>query len=253
MYKIFLSLILIILICCLGTFLWIILGYRPEEPNSLGNTEAIIQYGIMFGSLISAFGLIWFSSLAYQNQRKDSFINTFDIYIKEHNRLLNEIFFEKEFILTNTLSNYLHQKNLHNKTYKECLKDFVKDIFYTDGNISRYFIIVYRILKLVDDSSLTENEKKEYSGVLRTIIPFDIQFFIAINSLYDGTKNTQKTKYQILLEKYHFLEHVPLTEKWLEDKVRIFLLNNDLSMFRCSLVLGEIYSKEIWGNNVYIK
>lgn len=163
MYKIFLSLILIILICCLGTFLWIILGYRPEEPNSLGNTEAIIQYGIMFGSLISAFGLIWFSSLAYQNQRKDSFINTFDIYIKEHNRLLNEIFFEKEFILTNTLSNYLHQKNLHNKTYKECLKDFVKDIFYTDGNISRYFIIVYRILKLVDDSSLTENEKKEYS------------------------------------------------------------------------------------------
>lgn len=96
-------------------------------------------------------------------------------------------------------------------------------------------------------------KRKSISGVLRTIIPFDIQFFIAINSLYDGTKNTQKTKYQILLEKYHFLEHVPLTEKWLEDKVRIFLLNNDLSMFRCSLVLGEIYSKEIWGNNVYIK
>lgn len=248
MYKIFLSLILIILICCLGTFLWIILGYRPEEPNSLGNTEAIIQYGIMFGSLISAFGLIWFSSLAYQNQRKDSFINTFDIYIKEHNRLLNEIFLEKGFDLNNILPIYLYQNK--NKTYKECLKNFVKDKLYLDGNISRYFILVYRILKLVDDSSLTENEKREYSGILRTIIPFKIQFLIAINSLYDGTENTQKTKYQLLLEKYHFLEHIPLTVDWLSKE--LFLSTEEINLFRNCLISEEIYSKEIWHKNVYI-
>ena len=68
-------------------------------------------------------------------------------------------------------------------------------------------MLVYRILKVIDKESI--NNKGYYIGIIRAIIPNDMLWLLALNSLQtDEESKLIFKRYRELLKKYNIFKHI---------------------------------------------
>ncbi|HEM6888778.1 TPA: hypothetical protein U2I30_000161 [Providencia rettgeri] len=146
-----------------------------------------------------------------ESNRKDDFIKQFILLLELHGKSHD------------TLADYLNNNEIITSNgisiinWNMTIKDVTSKLF-QNHVFSPYMRLVYRILKYIDenfyhmsDKDFTvqeiDEQKKQYSSIVRSTIRNDILFFIAINSL-----NESFSKYRKLLEKFDFFEHLNSVE-----------------------------------------
>ena len=92
--------------------------------------------------------------------------------------------------------------------------------------LNQYFRILYQILKFIAVSSpntglvgpfsspnlgnsQSSADEKFYSNLVRSFVPENVYYFLAVNC-FSETANDQYYPYKQLIERYEFLEHMPL-------------------------------------------
>jgi len=148
--------------------------------------------------------------------KKAIFEQRFTLVLEQHNQLLNVI---KDWIL---------DKENSTSPYNEVTKKIYSpleavNIIRGHAILSPYMRILYHTLKTVDVDCPANGkqpreeiykEQKKYTSLLRSFIPNDILFLISINSsvtnyeYFEITNSEDYIKYQYLLNKYDFFEHL---------------------------------------------
>jgi hypothetical protein len=94
------------------------------------------------------------------------------------------------------------------ENYEFARKNYLEIFYNQKEELSHYFKLIYRILKIIDDSEVIENEKFRYIKILRSQLSENEMFAIYYNShsVYGGES------YKLIL-KYNLLKHLPCTSK----------------------------------------
>ena len=163
-------------------------------------------------------------SLRLQNGaiEKQIFENTFFSLLKEVNGLLNELYDG------NAVYNYIIELS-NDRIYLE--KEELKNKFnlLNNGVMRNYFMMLYQILKFIDNSLSTIN-KKTYSNIVRANSGNFILSLLAINCY-----SNDFSQFKEYLEKYSFFEHIDISSD---------------ELFFMFFILSEGYTdKLIYGNN----
>lgn len=108
--------------------------------------------------------------------------------------------------------------------------------------LTRYFIILYQVLKQINDTNfLKREEKKKYSNIVRASLENSLLQLLMLNCNCEGYSDDFKEFYS-LLEKFSFLEHMDFQDLTSEN----YKLNFDL--FLCL----KNYKKEVFGKSIYL-
>jgi putative transcriptional regulator len=266
--------IFLTILACIGAFYAICAAYGWK----IGKND-FTNWLIAGGTIASACGLIWFSYLTYKNQKNNEFYSLFKALLEENNKLLKEIIESEnnELQISNKNIIYLfdlfkndlleNMNTLENKAQSE--KKFnkkVMEIIDLHYKFKPYLITLFRILKLISTSNkISNNDKKEYYGLIRGLTPPDIQFLILFNSL--GYREQEKQpNYKDLLIESRFFEHLPITESWL---TRVYLsgqkvvkvknplneeeVKNLTSPLKKYISSGKVIDLQAFGQNIYLK
>lgn len=177
-------------------------------------------------------------------QEKKRFEDTFFALLDQHNKVLEQLNLKKHermgTMLFSTLElaerDVLDAKNLfsikesrgilHRKYNTEC---------------GHYFRVLYQILKLIavncPNSNITRGftvyelvnvpvteEEKFYSNILRSFLGYNVTKLVAINSACEG-ENDSYFKYRMLIERYSFLEHMPIDYGFMSETINIYNSN----------------------------
>ena len=236
-------------------------------------------------TMVSAFGLIWFSYLTYKNQKNNEFHSLFKVLLEENNKLLKEIIesenngsqisnkYYNSLILNKHIIDLFKNTclkdecNLRNKAQFEInfQKEVVKEID-LHYELKPYLITLFRLLKLISKSNkISDGDKKEYYGLIRGLTPPHIQFLILFNSLgYREKEKEKKPNYTDLLIESRFFEHLPITESWLTDVYlsgqKVVKVNNPLneeevknltSPLKKYILSGKVIDIEAFGQSIY--
>jgi uncharacterized membrane protein len=115
------------------------------------------------------------------------------------------------------IENFLGLKSSRNKLFKENYK------------IHQYFRILYQVLKFIntncpsqsEDRTLCTPEEKLYSNITRSLLSEDVYLLLAINCACEDNEDTFY-KYRELIERYSFLEHMPINfdKAWNEQLIK---------------------------------
>ena len=159
--------------------------------------------------------------------------------------------------------------NLQNEAQLEInFKKEVVKVIDLHHKLKPYLITLFRILKLISTSNkISDDDKKEYYGLIRGLTPPHIQFIILFNSLGYREKEKQPNYTDLLIES-RFFEHLPITESWLTDVYlsgqgfvgkteRPFLTNNEVKNFSSLLekyiFSGKVIDLQAFGQSIYLK
>lgn len=274
--------IFLTILACIGAFYAIFAAYDWR----IGEND-FTNWLIAGGTIASAFGLIWFSYLTYKNQKNNEFHSLFKILLEENNKLLKEIMESEnnnsqisnkyynplilnKHIIDSFKNTFLKDEcNLQNEAQLEInfKKEVVKEID-LHHKLKPYLITLFRILKLISTSNkISDDDKKEYYGLIRGLTPPHIQFIILFNSLGYREKEKQPNYTDLLIES-RFFEHLPITESWLTDVYlsgqgfverteRPFLTNNEVKNFSSLLekyiFSGKVIDLQAFGQSIYLE
>lgn len=272
--------IFLTILACIGAFYAIFTAYGWEiEKNDFTN------WLIAGGTIASAFGLIWFSYLTYKNQKNNEFYSLFKVLLEENNKLLKEI------IRPENNNSQISNKYYDLVTLNKHIIDLFEKIFLKDEyklrneaqfeinfkeevvkkidlhhELKPYLIILFRILKLISTSNkISDDDKKEYYGLIRGLTPPHIQFIILFNSLGYREKEKQPNYTDLLIES-KFFEHLPITESWLtevysfDQKVERENRNplkeeekNLTSLLEEYIFSGKVIDTDAFGRSIYLE
>ena len=274
--------IFLTILACIGAFYAIFAAYDWK----IGEND-FTNWLIAGGTIASAFGLIWFSYLTYKNQKNNEFHSLFKILLEENNKLLKEIMESEN--NNSQISNKYYNPLILNKHIIDSFKNtFLKDecnlqneaqleinfkkevvkVIDLHHKLKPYLITLFRILKLISTSNkISDDDKKEYYGLIRGLTPPHIQFIILFNSLGYREKEKQPNYTDLLIES-RFFEHLPITESWLTDVYlsgqgfverteRPFLTNNEVKNFSSLLekyiFSGKVIDLQAFGQSISLK
>lgn len=241
-----------VLIIMLNNFPWPILhiSLLPLERFDF------INACVAFGTILSASGLIYFGDRTYRNQKASEFYSMFPVLLEQHDLVLKDCFDNNNSLIK--IYGFIIRRfpGPNNSDLETRMKYYIDDIF-NYSEFKRYFILLYRILKYIDEQKTMD--RKTYTSMVRTKIPFSILFILVLHS-----HKNDKTylKYRKLLYKYHFLEHLPLNNPdWV---INIFPRPNNNHKHHARFFLSRLmefreqrnknspyFSKKIWGDNIY--
>lgn len=242
--------IFLIVLTCVGAFCVIYKAYNWE----IGKND-FTNWLIACGTIASAFGLIWFSYLTYKNQQNNEFQSLFNTLLNEHNRLLKDIdqnklskdIDKKELDVVNqSIIDFFY--NIHNQDeFEENVSKFID----AHINFKPYLITLFRLLKLIKLSTkIRDDDKREYYGLVRALIPADMLFLILFNSLKHREKGKYPNYVNLLIEAKLF-EHLPVTKGWLSkiyigsEPDRLDSLRETLHTDRSSILINYIFSGDL--------
>nr|WP_306467681.1 putative phage abortive infection protein [Proteus mirabilis] len=154
-------------------------------------------------SLLALFVSFSIMSINFLNYRETNFNNRFNQLLTQHNKLHEQ------------LESYINDhKNEYLSVLKKVRYNDSVSFLYKNNIFSPYMRFLYHMLKFVDRESLfmTNDKKKKYTSIIRSLITNDIMTFIAINSL-----NEEFIYYRSLLDKFDFFEHLSLNDLKLVD------------------------------------
>jgi hypothetical protein len=175
-------------------------GMLEKINNALSNETS--NYIAISSSIIAGIGCViaggssWYS---WKSQKDNFFKNTFDTLISQFRIELSQV-----------------NKDELRKDLLECIKnvyqpkskiDFNRTNLIDDSKYVNCFVLVYRILKVIDKESI--NNKGYYIGIIRAIIPNDMLWLLALNSLQtDEESKLIFKRYRELLKKYNIFKHI---------------------------------------------
>ena len=272
--------IFLTILACIGAFYAIFAAYDWK----IGEND-FTNWLIAGGTIASAFGLIWFSYLTYKNQKNNEFHSLFKILLEENNKLLKEIMESEN--NNSQISNKYYNPLILNKHIIDSFKNtFLKDecnlqneaqleinfkkevvkVIDLHHKLKPYLITLFRILKLISTSNkISDDDKKEYYGLIRGLTPPHIQFIILFNSLGYREKEKQPNYTDLLIES-RFFEHLPITESWLTrvylSGLKVVKVKNPLneeevknlaSPLKKYISSGKVIDLQAFGQSIYLK
>jgi hypothetical protein len=146
-------------------------------------------------------------------QFESNFYSFFNIYLKIKQELVDycktdekDFFKEKYNILKGkcSINDDTSHLNCHNKTQEAFRSVYLDD----RGHFSQYFKTIYRLIKIIDLSNLTDNEKRRYCKIVRSQISDYELLILYYNYHSEFGKNVQS-----LVLNYNLLKHIPLLSK----------------------------------------
>ncbi|TCT42622.1 putative phage abortive infection protein [Vibrio crassostreae] len=172
--------------------------------NISDNTQDWGGFGSYIGGLLSP--ILAIGSLYYvvKTFRQQSFENTFNLLLEQHNTLAEKISSEtvgKESIIQEKLGalgiSWLIDQASSRKTINESYE------------IHQYLRVVYQVLMFIDESC--PSDQRKYSRIFRSFLSNDLIYMVALNGA-QRNNNEEKSftfpKYKLFIEKYGFLEHL---------------------------------------------
>lgn len=270
-----LGLYLFLVVCALVLFLlWIknlyfgALGGNPFDFSDLKNDEskrsALGALGDYFGGLLnpilaflSFIALLWTlklnqeelaetrKELARAAQAQEDSKKVMDAQLKTQSlQQFDSLFFSLLNQLTIKISEF--QKEPLLKQQEHFYKDnFEKSKFQnlealraslaTQNKLSSFFIFLYQIMRNIDEKLPTDNLKKDYSNVVRSLIPSDINKWLLVNCAVN--ENHDFNKFKKLLVKFEFFEHIEFYGEGL------YVSSNLIHA-------GSLYPIEVYGKNI---
>lgn len=128
----------------------------------------------------------------------------------------------------------------------------IKNIIDKNHITRPYLIILFRILKYIFISNkISTLEKREYSGLVRSLINEDTLFIILLNSKgWEINKNNNQT-YPFLLKKSEFFEHFNVPD-FIQNNFTNESNNNIKKEFIDYLTQGQAIDKAAFGKNIFI-
>lgn len=196
------------------------------------------------GSIISAAGLVYFSYLSYEFQKKSVFQTQFNILFEQLIRMKKDCLTDKDDL------DSLIKDTLVNLGINQDIELAISSIT-SNYRYSIFCIMLYRIISIIDKEYQNNiDAAKQFTGILRASIEHNLMLLIAFNSLIE-----QHSHYKELIEKYSLLEHLPLVNDWL-----YVILEKQHSKFKTKECLDGIknniinaFKENAWGDNKYIQ
>ncbi|WP_285163420.1 putative phage abortive infection protein [Shewanella goraebulensis] len=193
--------------------------------------------------------------LQVETQEKKRFEDTFFSLLNLHNKVLEQL--HERITIREVL-----QASVIKKIFKSCYKssavnsiEKARQKLHDDhGEISgHYFRMLYQLLKVIavscHGSGISEeftveelvntpvsNEEKLYSNILRSFLSTEVTMLLAVNCVCTDPNGTFY-KYRLLIERYNFLEHMPLDNKIAEEAINYY----DVKAFGKSSFLVALY------------
>lgn len=138
-----------------------------------------------------------------RTSRRDEFISRYNLLLEQHKEQLNIV---KSYLDTEKgkeLLDGLIEGTDHLTAFKTLQGHNI---------ISPYMRVLYHLLRHIDAhyiDNATEEDKKKYSSIVRSLIRNDVLFLVAVNASYviEDNKENDYGKYQRLLRKFDFFEH----------------------------------------------
>lgn len=171
-----------------------------------------------------------------KTQRLQQFENLFTYMANE----LSKIYDVWHNVSNSVSASYVLTRS-HGSTYSHSdARNFLR----SEHKLVRFFMYLYQILKLIDDQPserIDSNGKKRYSNIIRSSMDNETLQLIFLNCLMFDKLDDDFIKYQILLEKYNFFEHMTFYDK--QDKEYNYYF----------LCLIDNYNISAYGKNYYLR
>lgn len=166
-------------------------------------------------------------SLKLQNNatKIQMFENTFFRLLSESNSLLDELYEDEDGKAIDNILKQLSENNIY--LDKEKLKEEFSSI--NSGNIKIYFMMLYQVLKFIDNTKLV-TDKKSYTNIVRVNLESKVLSLLAVNCYVNNYP-----KYKEYMEKYSFFEHLDIS--------------SDKLFFMVVILLDGYKNKSIYGDN----
>lgn len=137
--------------------------------------------------------------------KKEDFERTFFMMLSQFNEKLS-------FLNNSDINDIYNSIVLDSFSYFETIRNKTENEKYSDINM--LFINLYRTLKFIDESHFEINNKKLYTGILRSYLSRKFLVILGFHLLY---RDSSYNKYIEYINKYNIFEHIGL--KYLEIKV----------------------------------
>lgn len=263
--KKFVLLIIIIVIIAYFFLLYFI------DSDKLGTTGdyfgGILNPILAFLSLMALLKTISIQSKELKNSREELRLTREELAKsaeaqEKSSQILEQQRFENTFFsLLKTLNLDIKDFKSNNDRFLENHGDYDNPELECVANFFRIAILVYEILKFIDDyntNQITSKEQdfeyKKYSNILRACLDADILQLLLIYCCNDNIVDVYNIRQ--LLEKYSILEYMPIDKsKIMEIHVPAYIMGITYELYIIQLIkkyltIGHI---SIFGNNVYIK
>lgn len=178
-----------------------------------------------------------------ETQNKQQFENTFFSLLEQHNKILDTLIERKiennrEMSVASKILGYVISK----PGAKEDLRIAKNVIELNNHTCGHYFRTLYQLLKLIATNVPNSNigagfnekdiisakfapNEKMYSNIVRSFLNYEITQLLAINC-YCETQEDTYWRFKLLIERYSFLEHMPLTFRNVEFKLFTLMLSH---------------------------
>lgn len=245
---------------------------------SAQKTSDFINLCVAFGTIASAAGLIYFGDSTYKNQRVTEFYSFFLTLISQYDDMVNKSFYETRHYEKEVLKEIYDELNNNfpylisdHKQVESKINNCI-DYIFDKSKIKGYFILLYQILKYIDEYA-PPDDKTTYTRLIRAKTPFPI-LFIAVLQSYN--KKYDDKQYQNFINKYAFLEHLPLNNAdWINhiyltegisnttERAEVENKNKSL-LYRIELFAKRAFTssqddkesyfpRSVWGESLYVE
>ncbi|HCG5140281.1 TPA: hypothetical protein NJY86_002736 [Vibrio parahaemolyticus] len=207
------------------------------------------DFGSYVGGLLSPLFAVGSLYYVVKTFRQQSFENTFNLLLEQHNSLADTLSTKQITAGDNTdkeptspIEITLAQINNY------WLHDTSNDKISINDNyeIHKYIRVVYQVLKFIDENCPTD--KLKYSRIFRSFISNDLNLILAINCAQrDSSGQLTFPKYKSMIDKYHLLEHLILLNPVTNTNIYDSHQPSNL------LVIAGTYNPSAFGDEVNIR
>lgn len=216
------------------------------------DNQFAVQFFVALGTVLSVIVALM---LSFFNRRAERFDSNFSLLLAQHNEQLtvlkNNSDFSTQFSYVLAGGGGYGERSLceaNNRMHE-------KDMFF-----SSYFRVLYHLLKLIDKSYFLDfryKKRKFYTSIIRSFLSFEVLILLAINVAH-ADKAPSYAYYKKMLERYAFLEHLPvedwrlldgLPEVYTNDIAFNTLFSDDERNLELITDIILAYKKEAFGNH----
>ncbi|HHA1259699.1 TPA: putative phage abortive infection protein [Enterobacter asburiae] len=166
-----------------------------------------VQFFVALGTVMSVVVALM---LSFINRRAERFDSNFSLLLSQHNEQLNALRNHPDFADKFSYVLAGGGQQAERSLYAANMRMHEKDMFF-----SSYFRVLYHLLKLIDKNysfDFRYKKRKFHTSIIRSFISFEVLILLVVNVAH-SEKAPSYSYYRTLLERYAFLEHLPV-EDW---------------------------------------
>ncbi|SUO96019.1 Uncharacterised protein [Suttonella indologenes] len=189
------------------------------------------------------------------NTKHELYNPTYQIFCKESDqdyKTQRDIVIKYSDEVINIIERYFKEDHIDKNL--SAIKTELEQLINGNKIVKPYLIILFRILKYIKNTEkIEDDDKNEYFGLVRGLIPSNVLFLILFNS-YGWSKSNERNSiaYDELLVRAKLFEHLDFNQDWIEN---IYQNEHIPRIDMISLVEKtaiEMMDKKAFGENVYL-